>query len=74
MVHVGLPGTLHAQQGVAEEACPADLGDHPGPVLPGRIMPHVLGVTALEVGNPVSFFVLMEADDPSLDRRLRRFV
>ena len=32
-------------------------------------MPHVLGVTALQVGDPMSFLVLMEADDLSGNRR-----
>jgi hypothetical protein len=33
------------------------------------IVPYVLGVTALKVGNPMSFLVLMEADDPSRNSR-----
>jgi hypothetical protein len=38
---------------------------HPRANLPGRIVPHVLGVRAFEVGNPMSFLILMEVDDPS---------
>jgi hypothetical protein len=39
---------------------------HPGPVLPRRIVPHVLTVSALEVRDPVMFEVLMKTDDLTL--------
>ena len=39
---------------------------HPLPHLPGRVVPHVLAVAALELGDPVSLLVLMEAGDPAL--------
>jgi hypothetical protein len=31
----------------------------------------MLAVAALEVGNPMSFLVLMEGDDPSWNRQIR---
>jgi len=33
--------------------------------LPGRIVPHMLRVTALQVSHPVVLVVLMKADDPA---------
>jgi hypothetical protein len=59
---------------MADKACPACLGQNPGPGLHGWVVPHVLSVTALEVGNPVSFLVLMKADDLSRNRRLTLWV
>ena len=49
---------------------PALRGDDPGPVLPGGIVPDVLGMATFEVGDPVAMFVLVKADDAALDRRL----
>lgn len=43
----------------------AFLGDYPGSVLPGRIVAHVLCVTAFEVGDPMPFLVDVKANDPS---------
>jgi hypothetical protein len=43
------------------------LGRHPEPILPRRIMPHVLIVSAFELGNPVILIVAMIADDSSRD-------
>jgi hypothetical protein len=43
--------------------------DDPGTVLPGRIMPDVLGMTTFEVGDPVVVLILVKADDAALDRR-----
>jgi hypothetical protein len=57
---------------MADEARSPSLGRNPGPRLHGRVMPHVLGVTALKVRDPVPFLVLMETDDPLRDRRFRR--
>jgi len=39
------------------------LGRYPGPELPRRIMPNVLGVRTLEVRNPMPFLVLVKAND-----------
>ena len=38
-------------------------GNDPWPHLPGRIVSHVLRMAALELGHPVPFVVLSEADD-----------
>jgi hypothetical protein len=40
---------------------------HPGAYLPGRRVPHVLSMSALQLGDPVPFHVLPKADDTSLD-------
>ena len=63
-----LADTLHTPHGVPDEARPTRFRRHPRPRLPWRIVPHVLGVTALQLRNPVLFLVLMEADDLSRDR------
>jgi hypothetical protein len=62
------PDTLHASQSLADETRTSRFGRHPRPRLPRRIVPHVLRVAALELGNPMSFIILMEADDPSWNR------
>jgi hypothetical protein len=38
---------------------------HPRTTLPRRIMPHVLRVPALKVGDPIAAIVLMESDNPA---------
>ena len=49
------------------KGCRASLGSQdPGPQLPGRVMSHVLAMSALEFGHPVAFLVQMEPDDCSL--------
>lgn len=46
----------------------------PRPVLPGRSVPDVLLVAALQLGHPISLFVLMKANDaPSGPGHERRF-
>src|SRR3954454_15395283 len=50
----------------AEPAVSTFAGHHPGTLLPGRIVPHVLIVTALELRHPVTLLVLMETDDEPL--------
>lgn len=42
--------------------------DDPGTVLPGWIVPDVLGMTAFEVGDPVVVLILVKADDAALNR------
>jgi hypothetical protein len=59
---------------MADEGCSPGLGRNPGARLHGRVMPHVLGVTALKVRDPVPFLVLMKTDDPLRDRRFGRVV
>ena len=36
---------------------------HPGAIHPWRIMPHVLGMSAFQIRNPVAFFVLMKSSN-----------
>jgi hypothetical protein len=43
--------------------------DNPGTVLPGRIVPDVLGMTTFEVGDPVVVLILVKSDDAALNRR-----
>src|SRR5687767_12474006 len=43
---------------------------NPFPDLPWRVVTHVLAVTALELGDPVVFVVLVKAGDLSWDCRL----
>jgi hypothetical protein len=42
---------------------PRRFGQDPGPQLPRRVMPDMLGMAAIEISNPVSFVVLMETDN-----------
>jgi hypothetical protein len=56
---------------MADEACSPGFGRNPGPALHGWVMPHVLGVTTLQIGDPMSFLVLMEANDPLRDAQVR---
>ena len=39
------------------------LGDDPRPLLPGRIVPNMLGMAAFEIRDPVSQVVLVKSDD-----------
>ncbi len=39
--------------------------EHPGPHLPGRIVPHVLAVPAFQIRDPVLCLVLMERHNPT---------
>src|SRR5579885_734544 len=46
------------------EAALAPFGrNHPWTVHPGRVVPHVLAVPAVEVSDPMALLVLMECDD-----------
>jgi hypothetical protein len=58
-----LTPALHTHQLSADETLSSRFGDHPGPKLPRRIVTDVLSVTALELGDPVLFFVLMKTND-----------
>ncbi len=53
----------------ADVRLPALWRHHPGAAAQRWIMSHVLGVAALEVGNPVVMLVLVKGDDPPLDSR-----
>jgi hypothetical protein len=48
---------------VAEVGGAALGGEEPGAKSPGRVVADVLGVAALEVGDPVEVGVLVEGDD-----------
>ena len=40
--------------------------NNPGPILPGWLMPYMLGVTADQIGHPVADFVLVKTDNFAL--------
>lgn len=48
---------------MAEEIFAPGGGEDPGAVFPGRFVANMLRVTAFQVGNPVSVFVLVESND-----------
>lgn len=48
---------------MTDEIAAARFRDHPWPDLPRRIVSDVLGVPAVEIGDPVILIVLMEAND-----------
>ena len=50
-------------QGCADELRAALGGQHPEPVLPGRIVANVTGVAAFEIGYPMLLVILVESDD-----------
>lgn len=56
--------TGNAFQPLTHHAGPAVLGHDPWTDLPGRFVAHVLGVAALEIGDPLTFAVLVKTDDP----------
>ncbi len=43
--------------------------NHPRPILPWRVVADVTAVAAVEVGDPVTVFVLVKADDVTLHGR-----
>ena len=51
---------LHHHADLAGAPC---LGLGPGPLLPGRIVAHVLPMSAGETGDPVAFLVSLETND-----------
>jgi DNA-binding MarR family transcriptional regulator len=50
----------------SEACCPPLLGEDPGTLAPGRLVPHVLTVATGQKGHPVPRLVPVEADDRSL--------
>jgi hypothetical protein len=60
--------TQHASQLGAEESSPSLLADDPRAHLPGRIVSHVLRVTALELSDPMTLGILVKAHDAARDR------
>ena len=60
---VGLVGAALTLELHAEKARASLRRDDPRPLFHRRVVPNVARVAALEVGHPVAFVVLMEADD-----------
>lgn len=58
--------TSPALQLATQVALPTLRRCHPRPDLPGRVVAHVLGVPALELGDPVLLLILNVAHDTSL--------
>ena len=56
-------------QDAPDARLPAFGRDNPGTVLPGGIVPHMLGMTTFEVGDPVFVLILVKADDAALNGR-----
>jgi len=54
----------NAFQPLTHHAGPAGLGHDPWTDLPRRLVAHVSGVAALEIGDPLTFDVLVKTDDP----------
>jgi hypothetical protein len=65
---------LDAFQRFSQEARTSSFGHHPVSHLPGRIVTHVLGVAALEIGDPMTFVILMKADDLPGNRQPRTVI
>src|SRR4051794_18138984 len=61
-------GAFHALEAAAEGSAAALGGRHPIARGPGRVVPYVLVVPALELRHPMVFRIEMEADDAALHR------
>ena len=59
---------------MADVTLAALFGEHPGPRGPGWVVPNVLRVAAIQVGDPVRFLVLMKSCDPANQRGLEPFL
>jgi hypothetical protein len=57
----------HAHQCLTYEALTSRFGDDPRSHLPRRIVPNVLAVAALEIGNPMLLFILVKTDNAAFD-------
>ena len=62
-----------AEQLDSQKSGPALGRQHPRTHLPRRIVPHVLPVPALEIGDPVPFLVGMKPDDFPGDGLVHQF-
>lgn len=60
---------MDAPERDAEVSSPTGDSRDPRPDLPWRIVTHVLRMPTLEVSHPVTFVVLVEADNPPRRRR-----
>jgi hypothetical protein len=61
--------TVAARELRSDAAGPSFRGQYPRPHLPGRGVPNVLGVAALELCHPMLLLVLPKADDALLCHR-----
>ena len=55
--------TFLAIERLADELLPAFFRQHPGPADHRRLVPHMLAVPALEIGDPIAVLVQVKADD-----------
>ncbi len=58
----------------ADVALASLFGDDPGAGGPGRIVPHMLRMAAIQVGHPVRFLILMEGGNTANQRGLAPFL
>jgi hypothetical protein len=63
--------TGNAFQPLTHHAGPTVVGHDPWTDLPRRFVAHVLSVAALEIGDPLTFDVLVKTDDPPLHLFIR---
>ncbi len=56
-------GALPAMQVLTQVPFAAFFGDDPGTLAPGRVVPHMPGMTAGKVRDPVAVFILMKSDN-----------
>ena len=54
---------FHTIERMSDEPGPPLFGQDPWPEGPGRIVPDMTAMTAIEIGDPISVFVLVEADN-----------
>jgi hypothetical protein len=59
----------HAVESRPEATLASFRREHPGTLLPGRSVPHVLAVTAFQQRNPVAHLVAFEPDDGAFHGR-----
>ena len=64
--------TFLARQLAAKVGRAALRSNHPRPVLPRRIVADMLGVAALEVGDPIAVLVLMKGNNSALRKLAHR--
>ena len=55
--------TTQTVEQLAEVRLPSRVGRDPRPQLPRRTVPHMLPMSACEIGNPVALLVPVKADD-----------
>ena len=60
--------TLYAIEHLPNEGGAPGFRRHPGPYLPGWIVPHMLRVATFQIRDPVVLRILMKADDAARTR------